>query len=127
MSDGQTPAVGTIVWQDLTVPDAEGIRDFYSAVIGWKMKPLSVGDYNDFTVHPQDEADDPIAGICHALGENSDVPPQWLMYVYVEDVAASAARCVAQGGKIVAGPRKMGDSDFCVIQDPAGAVLGLIR
>lgn len=26
------PPVGTIAWTDLTVPDAEGIRDFYAII-----------------------------------------------------------------------------------------------
>ena len=36
MSDAPPrPPVGTIGWTDLTVPDADGLRDFYSAVVGW--------------------------------------------------------------------------------------------
>ena len=31
MSESQSPEIGSIGWIDLTVPDAESTRDFYSA------------------------------------------------------------------------------------------------
>ena len=37
------PRVGSIGWRDLTVPDAEGIRDFYEQVVGWKADPVDLG------------------------------------------------------------------------------------
>lgn len=44
----------------------------------------------------------------------------------VEDVDASAALCVEMGGKIVSGPKAMGEMGrYCVIRDPAGAVAAL--
>jgi len=48
------------------------------------------------------------------------------MYVRVTDVSESIERCEKLGGKIVDGPRRMGNQRFCVIKDPAGAVLGLL-
>ena len=39
MSD-KGPEIGSIVWRDLTVPDAAAIKDFYSQVVGWKSAPL---------------------------------------------------------------------------------------
>jgi predicted enzyme related to lactoylglutathione lyase len=55
------------------------------------------------------------------------MPAQWMVYVTVESVETSAKRCVERGGKIVDGPRLTGNQAFCVIRDPAGAVLGLIE
>jgi uncharacterized protein len=49
------------------------------------------------------------------------------MYVYVEDVSACAQKAVELGGKVLDGPREMGQGQFCVIQDPAGAVIALIK
>ena len=37
------PGIGTIVWCDLTVNDAETVRDFYAAVVGWKAEPVEMG------------------------------------------------------------------------------------
>jgi len=34
---------------------------------------------------------------------------------------------LSSGGKLIDGPRMMGKSRFCVIQDPAGAMIALIE
>lgn len=115
---------GQIMWIDLTVPNAAAVRDFYRAVVGWEPSPVDMGDYADFNMLPPG-SDRPAAGICHARGSNANLPPQWLIYIIVEDVAAAAARCVELGGAVVDGPRAMGGSQFCVIRDPAGAVCAL--
>jgi predicted enzyme related to lactoylglutathione lyase len=116
---------GTIVWTDLTVDDAEGVRDFYREVVGWKPTPQSMGDYDDFNMMAP-AAETPVAGICHARGANANLPAQWLVYVQVEDVEARARRARELGGAVVDGPRGMGSLRFCVIRDPAGAVLALV-
>ena len=35
MNSAERPAVGSIKWFDLTVPDATAVRDFYRDVVGW--------------------------------------------------------------------------------------------
>jgi predicted enzyme related to lactoylglutathione lyase len=84
-----------------------------------------MGEYNDYDIRLP-ESDDVVAGICHARGTNANLPPQWLIYVTVEDVNKSTELCKENGGIVVDGPRKMGEYNFCVIQDPAGAVIALI-
>jgi uncharacterized protein len=117
--------IGAIEWCDLTVENAEQVRDFYCKVVGWESAPVSMGKYNDFNINlPGTE--NTVAGVCHARGSNSSLPAQWLMYVRVESVAESAESCEKLGGKILDGPRSMGSSQFCVIQDPEGAVLALM-
>jgi predicted enzyme related to lactoylglutathione lyase len=125
MSDGGTPAGGTIGWVDLTVDDAPGVRDFYRQVTGWKASELSMGDYADYVMEsPATGAG--VAGICHARGGNAGLPAQWLIYIVVDDVEASAARAAELGGEVIAGPKQMGDgASYCVIRDPAGAVAAL--
>ncbi|WP_349407507.1 VOC family protein [Pseudalkalibacillus sp. SCS-8] len=117
---------GKIVWQDLTVKDAEKIKDFYSEVVGWTSKNHPMGDYDDFEIKPSKDSEETIAGICHARGSNANLPPQWLMYVNVENIDQSVTKCEELGGRVLDGPRTMGPNRFCVIQDPEGAVLALI-
>jgi uncharacterized protein len=88
MATGPQPAPGTIGW-DLTVPNAAVVRDFYSAVAGWRAEPVDMGDYSNFAMtSPATSA--PVAGICYARGENADLPPQRLLYVLVSDIGAFA-------------------------------------
>ena len=121
----EKPTTGGIAWRDLTVEDAPGIRDFYSRVVGWEPSPVEMGDYSDFNM--LDGTGTPVAGVCHARGANADLPAQWLIYILVEDVAASAARCVEEGGEVLVEPRSMGQDSYCVIRDPAGAVCALYQ
>ncbi len=123
--DNKDTEVGKIEWRDLTVENAEEVRDFYSSVVGWKTTNVSMGDYDDFCMNLPD-SNETVAGVCHARGTNKDIPAQWLMYVRVADVVSSCKQCESLGGKILVEPKAMGKSQFCIIQDPAGAVLGLI-
>ena len=52
MSEANPPAVGSIGWKDLTVDDAERVRDFYMAVAGWTAQPIDMGGYNDYVMMP---------------------------------------------------------------------------
>jgi hypothetical protein len=105
MSDDQP--TGTIVWKDLTVEKADVIRDFYAEVVGWKHEAVGMGGYDDYNMAP------PGGG-------------EWLLYVNVEDIDSSIRRAVELGGHLIDGPRKMGKNRFCVIRDPADAVMALI-
>jgi predicted enzyme related to lactoylglutathione lyase len=121
------PESGTIGWTDLTVSNAEQIRDFYSKVTGWKPRQLSMGQYSDYVMNTPD-SETSVAGICHARGVNAALPPQWLIYITVSDINESVLKCRTLGGKIIAEPRNYGGmGTYCVIEDPAGAVCALFE
>lgn len=122
MSDAK---LGSIGWVDLTVPNADEVRDFYAGVVGWKPDALSMGDYNDYVMtSPEDGSG--VAGVCHARGGNAGLPPVWLVYIRVADVDESVRVCLEKGGKLLAPVKSMGPNGrYCVIQDPAGAVAAL--
>ena len=123
----ERPRVGTIAGFDLTVPDAEAIRDFYGAVAGWRPESLDMGGYSDF-VMTAESGGIPVAGVCHARGPNADLPPQWLAYIVVADLDTSVRRCIDLGGGVVAGPKwDAASMRYCVIRDPAGAVVALME
>jgi predicted enzyme related to lactoylglutathione lyase len=123
MSQQPIQPIGSISWRDLTVADAAGVRDFYSAVTGWTASAVKVDDYEDYGMH--DAAGEMVAGICHARGVNADIPPQWLMYIVVTDVRVSAAKCEQLGGTVLVPIRNLMGGKFCVIRDPAGAMCAL--
>jgi uncharacterized protein len=126
MSKSSSP-VGSIAWLDLTVRDAPKVRDFYAKVVGWKPQACEMDGYEDF-VMAMPENGDAAAGVCHARGVNKGLPPQWLVYVRVKSVVASAKSATKLGGRVLRGPTKMGPMGrFCVIKDPAGAVMALFE
>lgn len=125
MSEPGESATGLIGWFDLTVADAETIRDFYSAVVGWKWSEVGMGGYSDYCMNLP-ATGDTVAGICHRRDLNANLPSQWLMYITVEDLDQSIAKVLELGGKVLEPARGYaGQGRFCVIQDPAGAVAAL--
>ena len=50
MSDDSKPEIGKIGWTDLTVDNADEIRDFYTTVVGWKPSPVDMGEYSDYSM-----------------------------------------------------------------------------
>jgi len=117
--------IGRPVWFDLTVENAEQMSDFYSQVLGWEKQALDMGGYSDFVMNDA-ETKEGVAGVCHARGSNAYLPPQWLLYVTVENLDASLEKCQNLGGTIIGTKRKMGEQGhYCLIQDPAGAYMML--
>lgn len=120
------PAVGAVAWRDLTVEDAQAVRDFYCRVVGWTAEPVDMGDWADFNMRPPGGGD-PVAGICHARGANAGLPAAWLLYMVVADLDESLAACRALGGEALGEPRGHGAARYAVIRDPAGAVCVLYQ
>lgn len=121
------PEIGTVGWMDLTVTNAEEVRDFYSNVVGWKPHSLSMGQYDDYVMNTP-ETKTSTAGICHAKGVNAELPAQWLIYITVANIDESIAVCKKLGGKILIESKNYaGMGMYCVIQDPAGAVCALFE
>ena len=129
MSEQQKPEVGSLSWFDLTIPNAEEVRDFYSKVIGWKSEPVPMekGKYNDYNMIAP-ESDLTVTGVCHAQGVNKNLPAQWMLYFTVKDLDNCIEECKTNGGKVVAEAKDMGNyGRYCVIKDPAGAVCALFE
>jgi predicted enzyme related to lactoylglutathione lyase len=119
--------VGEIVWVDLTIPNAEEVREFYQSVTGWDSDEFNMGDYSDYVVQTPGEKKDTVAGIVHARGANADLPPHWLIYVKVENLEESMEAARRNGGEVLAGPKSFGNARYCVLKDPAGAVFSIIE
>jgi predicted enzyme related to lactoylglutathione lyase len=127
MTDAAKPQPGSIVWTDLTVENAEELRDFYGKVVGWKPASIDMGEYSDFSMNSP-ATGEPVAGVCHARGTNAGLPPHWLVYITVADLDQSISTCKDLGGEVIVGPKGMGSHGrYCVIRDPAGAVAALIE
>jgi uncharacterized protein len=128
-SRGAAAQVGRIAWLDLTVPDADGMRDFYRRVIGWAVRDVAMKDGDDDYADYEMLGDDgtPAAGVCHARGVNADLPPVWLIYLPVGDLPESLRRVREEGGKVASEVRD-GDGRvaYAVVQDPAGAYIVLL-
>jgi len=127
-TDAAAARVGHISWLDLTVSDASATRDFYRQVIDWSVQDVEVEDagerYADYSMLAADGS--PAAGVCHARGVNLGLPPVWMIYLPVGDLAESLRRVQEGGGKLIKVTRGTDGEYACaVVQDPVGAWLAL--
>jgi predicted enzyme related to lactoylglutathione lyase len=124
MSETTKPPVGSIGWCDLTVPQADTVRDFYRGVVGWTATDVDMGGYADYCMN-QPYNGTATTGVCWARGVNADLPPVWLVYFVVASIDESLARVRAQGGTVLRAPAAGGGGRMAVIKDPAGAICAL--
>lgn len=116
---------GTLCWADLSTPAPEIASKFYSAVFGWQFV-TGEKDHSGYLHIKNGERF--IGGVPPARLNSGRVPPHWLIYFNVSDVAASAAKAAKLGAKIHMGPKTMeGVGTVAVIADPQGAVFAIFK
>lgn len=115
---------GRIGWIDLTTEHAPRVRDFYRQVAGWEVEEVPMGEYADYLMKAGGEA---VAGVCHARGNNADLPSSWMVYITVSDLDAALELCSEHGGCVRVPARSMGEGRMAVIEDPSGAVCALFE
>lgn len=119
---------GQFYWTDLTVDDPDSLKEFYRDLFGWQEIPVAMNDgagpYTDYCMAIDTHTTG--GGICHNRGSNQGIPPQWITYFYVEDIAQSLATCLAKGGKLVKESRKKdGTYNYVIVADPQGSIFGM--
>jgi uncharacterized protein len=111
---------GTPCWTDISVPDLDAARAFYSAVAGWDVPPGNP-EFGGYTIAMH--ADQPVAGIGPVMG---DAPTAWTLYLASDDADATQAAIEANGGAVLLPAGDVGDSGRMLIAaDPSGAVFGV--
>ena len=119
--------IGTVGWIDLTVGQPDMVRDFYRKVVGWTETAVPMADYEDHCMNSPEDGSTQV-GICKSAGKNAGMPAQWIIYITVADLTVSADEVVANGGKVLHGPRHLpNQGSYIVIEDPAGAVCALFE
>lgn len=113
--------IGKFVWHTLTTPNVEGALAFYTEVLGWGTMTLDMGDfeYNMLARGEQQQA-----GVVPPRAEG--VPAHWKSHLSVEDVDATVAAVVANGGSVIAPPVDIPNiGRNAVVADPQGATFAV--
>jgi len=116
---------GAFSWCELMTTDVEGAKKFYTNLFGWQTEEMPMENMTYTIVKVGAEG---LGGIMSIppLAEGS--PPNWGVYVTVDDINATAGRTEALGGKILIPPTDIPNvGRFCVVQDPQGAVISAIQ
>ncbi len=111
---------GEFSWNELVTTDVAGAKAFYTGLFGWTTTPF--GD--SYVIFKKGDAS--IGGMMQAPAPG--IPAQWVPYVTVDDVDATAAQVQGLGGKVMAPPFDVPDiGRIAVILDPQGAAFGLFK
>jgi uncharacterized protein len=112
-------------WNELATPDPDKAGDFYSGLFGWGKNSQDMGGmtYTSFI-----NGDRPAGGMYKPTPEMGEMPPNWLVYFAVADADATATKAGELGATLLVPPSDIpGIGRFSVIQDPQGAVFGIIK
>jgi len=136
--------LGEMAWMDLTVVNAKAVSEFYQAVLGWDIEPVTMSEndesYQDFVMTSVNttkkdvevENSDPspsslMTGICHARGDNQDMPAVWLPYFLVKDLDEAILKVTNNGGALETKIKNIDADRYVVIKDPAGAMAAIYQ
>ena len=115
---------GMISWSELMTSDVAAAKRFYGQLFGWELERAPMEDVEYLLVKANGEQ---IAGMMTTPPEAEGTPPNWGIYITVDDVDATARNAAELGGKIVVPPKDIPQvGRFCVIQDPQGAFVSAI-
>lgn len=115
---------GCFHWNELWTSDPEAAVKFYETVHGYSTDAMdmpNIGKYHSFSIGGQ-----PRAGVMKSPVPNA--PATWVPYIAVNDLDAAIERATKLDGKAqgpVVNVENVGR--FGVVQDPEGAVFGMIK
>jgi predicted enzyme related to lactoylglutathione lyase len=121
-----TGSEGVFVWDELGTTDADGAQRFYEEVFGWATKDMG-SDFGGYRIF--DRAGGTGQGVAGLMqNQNENIPAMWTPYVGVEDTDATCAKAQELGATVIVEPMDVPTvGRFAILQDPQGAVFGIIR
>jgi len=121
---------GWPIWYELITPDPAKVREFYAAMLGWKIPDQSfpsAGEGNYFMI---ERAHGGHAGgmleLTPAMAEHG-TKPMWVPYFNVSDVDAATAKAKELGAEVFLPPVSMGGAGrMAMLGDPTGGCFYLM-
>ena len=116
--------VGAMGWNELYTPDSKKAQQFYGELFNWKFETDDTG----YTIIKNANYNDRMnGGIVEITKEMGDMPPHWLTYFTVEDIAASADKVKELGGSLPMPIKKVNVGKLATVADPAGVHFMIIE
>ena len=110
---------GSLIWNELMTTDPDAAAAFYAAVFGWshEMSEMPSGPYHLFK-----DGEEFRGGMMAITPEMGEMPPNWNIYLNVEDMESAVARVRELGGKVGGDIMDVdGVGKMAVTADPTGA------
>jgi uncharacterized protein YndB with AHSA1/START domain/predicted enzyme related to lactoylglutathione lyase len=121
-SAGACSEPGAFCWNELLAADVDVAAKFYTRLFGWQTEAFpGPMKYTMFTQNGQK-----VGGFM--AQPNPKAPPQWLPYIEVESVDASAKKAGELGANILMPPMDIPTvGRLAVFADPQGATVGVFQ
>jgi predicted enzyme related to lactoylglutathione lyase len=117
---------GSFCWIELTTTDQNAAKNFYGKLFGWEATDTPMGPGESYTIFKLRGRDAAAAYTMREDQKAEGVPPNWLLYVAVENADAAVERAKQLGAKVHAEPFDVMDfGRMAVLQDPTGAVFAV--
>ena len=114
---------GSFCWVELATSDQAAAKKFYGTLFGWAPNDMPMGPGEVYTIFRLEGRDAAAGYTLRPEQKAQHVPPNWMLYILVENVDASAAKVSQLGGKVIVAPFDVMDAGrMAVLQDPTGAV-----
>jgi predicted enzyme related to lactoylglutathione lyase len=120
------PAPGEFSWHELATTNDNAAFDFYSKLFGWKeTSSMDMGGGMMYKMFGTPGREDPLGGIYTIAKEMGDMPPNWLGYVFVENVDDATAAVKKAGGTVIRDPMEIPGGRIAIFTDPQGAAFAV--
>ena len=119
-------APGMFCWIELMTSDQSAAKTFYTSLFGWTAEDNPMGPGFFYTIFRLQGKQ--IGGGYALMPDQvaANVPPNWLVYVAVDDAAAIADKAKGLGAKVIAPPIDVMElGRMAILQDPTGAVFAI--
>ncbi|MFJ5265067.1 VOC family protein [Streptomyces sp. NPDC088387] len=111
---------GAPCWVSLTSRDLDTTESFYTAVLGWKWRKVTLGDH--FRIALADGV--PVAGIA-AVASMWQMAVAWTPYFAVISADEAVSRAHERGGTTAVGPISLPPGRAALLADRDGAAFGI--
>jgi predicted enzyme related to lactoylglutathione lyase len=113
---------GTPCWADISVPDVDAAKAFYSELLGWDCRTDPRPEAGGYTMCFVDDV--PAAAITPMWGD--DAKAGWSVYIASDDTDLTATAVTEHGGHVLASPMNIFDAGrMAFAVDPVGATFGI--
>jgi predicted enzyme related to lactoylglutathione lyase len=117
---------GNFCWFELATTDQRAAKQFYQTLFGWDAADSPIGPDEVYTIFKRDGRDVGAVYTMRPEQRSQGVPPNWGLYVAVDDADAAAARAATLGATVLAPPFDVMDHGrMSVLQDPTGAIFSI--
>ncbi len=117
---------GALAWAELYTNDVQAAATFYNGLFGWNANQVTMPNGEEYTFFDLDGQ--PATGMMAIREEWGAVPPNWSIYLAVEDLDDALRLVEESGGRVINPPVEVETvGRFSFIQDPTGAHLSLMQ